>query len=321
MNYHKNGLKQLLEMILDGKVSRLVITHKDRLLRFGAELVFAICEAKQVEVVILNRGEDTSFEEDLAKDVLEIITVFSARLYGSRSHKNQKIIDGVMTTRRTGGLRRTIMSRKLEAAKAKVGLKPGQRIPKGVRIPLSNNALKAKTKLSKLHATIANIRKDALHKLTTDLVRRFALIGIKDLNVKGMMQNRKLSRSIADMSFFEFRRQLQYKADLYGSVVVAIDRWHPSSKTCSDCGYKLEKLPLKIREWVCPECGCVHDRDVNAAVNIEKYARMAAIGPAGSSPVAVCGETGSGLCLGTGETDLCEAEIQHQVGLDTFGYA
>lgn len=95
MNYHKKGLKQLLSRILDGDVSRIVITHKDRLLRFGAELVFAICEAKQVEVVILNRGEDTSFEEDLAKDVLEIITVFSARLYGSRSHKNQKIIDGI----------------------------------------------------------------------------------------------------------------------------------------------------------------------------------------------------------------------------------
>lgn len=95
MNYHKKGLKQLLNRILDGDVSRLVVTHKDRLLRFGAELVFAICEAKQVEVVILNRGEDTSFEEDLAKDVLEIITVFSARLYGSRSHKNQKIIDGI----------------------------------------------------------------------------------------------------------------------------------------------------------------------------------------------------------------------------------
>ena len=95
MNYHKKGLKQLLNRILDGDVSRLVITHKDRLLRFGAELVFAICEAKQVEVVILNRGEDTSFEEDLAKDVLEIITVFSARLYGSRSRKNAKLIQDI----------------------------------------------------------------------------------------------------------------------------------------------------------------------------------------------------------------------------------
>ena len=95
MNYRKKGLKRLLEAVIDGGVGRLVITHKDRLLRFGAELVFAICEARQVEIVILNQGEDTSFEEDLAKDVLEIITVFSARLYGSRSRKNQKLLDGV----------------------------------------------------------------------------------------------------------------------------------------------------------------------------------------------------------------------------------
>jgi putative resolvase len=103
MNYHKKGLKHLLDEIMDGNVSRLVITHKDRLLRFGAELVFAICEAKNVEVVILNCGEDTSFEEDLAKDVLEIITVFSARLYGSRSHKNRKIIDGMKQLVETTG--------------------------------------------------------------------------------------------------------------------------------------------------------------------------------------------------------------------------
>ena len=95
MNYHKKGLKRLLDAVVEGRIGRLVITHKDRLLRFGAELVFAICEAKNVEVVILNQGEDTTFEEDLAKDVLEIITVFSARLYGSRSRKNQKLLDGV----------------------------------------------------------------------------------------------------------------------------------------------------------------------------------------------------------------------------------
>lgn len=95
MNYYKKGLNRLLDGILSGDIGRLVITHKDRLLRFGAELVFSLCEAKQVEVVILNQGEDTSFEEDLAKDVLEIITVFSARLYGSRSRKNQKLLDGV----------------------------------------------------------------------------------------------------------------------------------------------------------------------------------------------------------------------------------
>jgi putative resolvase len=95
VNYHKKGLKRLVSEMLDGHVGRLVITHKDRLLRFGAELVFAVCEAKNVEVVILNQGEDTVFEEDLAKDVQEIITVFGARLYGSRSRRHQKLLDRV----------------------------------------------------------------------------------------------------------------------------------------------------------------------------------------------------------------------------------
>jgi putative resolvase len=95
VNYHKKGLKRLVSDMLDGHVGRLVITHKDRLLRFGAELVFAICEAKNVEVVILNQGEDPVFEEDLAKDMQEIITVFGARLYGSRSRRQQKLFDRV----------------------------------------------------------------------------------------------------------------------------------------------------------------------------------------------------------------------------------
>ena len=96
MNYYKKGLTRLLNMILDGQVGRLVITHKDRLLRFGAELVFAICEAKDVEVLIINKGdENPKFEEELAKDVLEIITVFSARLYGARSKKNKKLLEGM----------------------------------------------------------------------------------------------------------------------------------------------------------------------------------------------------------------------------------
>lgn len=95
MNYYKKGLKRLLNEIMGGNVGRLVITHKDRLLRFGTELVFSLCEAKQVEVVIVNTGEDTTFEEDLATDVLEIITVFSTRLYGSRSRKNKKLLDGI----------------------------------------------------------------------------------------------------------------------------------------------------------------------------------------------------------------------------------
>ena len=95
MNYHKKGLKQLLDGILENQIGRLVLTHKDRLLRLGAELVFALCEARNVEVIIINQGEDLSFEEELAQDVLEIITVFSARLYGSRSKKNKKLLEAV----------------------------------------------------------------------------------------------------------------------------------------------------------------------------------------------------------------------------------
>ena len=93
MNYHKRGLQNLLERIVAGDVDRLVLTHKDRLLRLGAELVFAICEIKDIEVIIINQGEEPTFEEELAQDVLEIITVFSARLYGSRSHKNKKMLE------------------------------------------------------------------------------------------------------------------------------------------------------------------------------------------------------------------------------------
>lgn len=95
MNYRKKGLTRLLDDIIEDRVGRLVLTHKDRLLRFGAELVFAVCEAKNVEVVIINQGENRSFEQELAEDVLEIVTVFSARLYGARSHKNKRLIDGV----------------------------------------------------------------------------------------------------------------------------------------------------------------------------------------------------------------------------------
>jgi predicted site-specific integrase-resolvase len=96
MNYGKKGLKKLLDKILNKQIERLVLTHKDRLLRFGAELVFSLCESQNIEIVIIHQGDQPSFEEELAQDVLEIITVFSARLYGSRSHKNKKLMEALM---------------------------------------------------------------------------------------------------------------------------------------------------------------------------------------------------------------------------------
>ena len=151
----------------------------------------------------------------------------------------------------------------------------------------SANRRKAKARLAKLHARIANIRLDALHKLTTDLTRRFHTIGIEDLNVRGMVRNRHLARSIADMGFFEFRRQLEYKAAMRGGQVVIADRWFPSSKICSCCGHKQEELPLSVRRWSCSICGVEHDRDLNAAINLKNYAA--------SSTVSACGGEGAGL--------------------------
>jgi putative transposase len=149
----------------------------------------------------------------------------------------------------------------------------------------SANRRKAKAKIARLHARISNIRKDGLHKLTTELVNRFAVIGIEDLNVKGMMANGKLSRAVADMGFHEFRRQLGYKAAMAGTRIVVADRWSPSSKTCSDCGHVVPTLPLSVRDWVCPACGSVHDRDRNAAINLMNIAA--------SSAVTACGAVSS----------------------------
>lgn len=135
----------------------------------------------------------------------------------------------------------------------------------------SRNHKKCKSKLTRCHARIKHIRSDWLHKTTTRIVRRFSLVGIESLNVAGMMKNRRLSRSISDVGFYEFRRQLEYKAELYGSKIVAASVWFPSTKTCSVCGDVIDKLPLSIREWTC-RCGSHHDRDVNAAVNLRDNA-------------------------------------------------
>jgi putative transposase len=178
------------------------------------------------------------------------------------------------------------LSRKHRAAKVRAGLAPKQPIPEGVQLEVSENARKTRKKLARLHARIGDIRRDALHRLTTDLTRRFAVIGIEDLNIKGMMKNRRLARSIADMSFSEFRRQLEYKAAMRGGVVVVVDRWFASSKTCSTCGHTLDHLPLSVREWICPACGACHDRDLNAALNLKNKAV--------SSTVSACGASSDG---------------------------
>lgn len=132
----------------------------------------------------------------------------------------------------------------------------------------SKNRDKAKVKLARLHARIADRRRDTMHKLSTRLVRENQVIAVEDLNIAGMVKNRKLSRVISDAGWRMLLTMLAYKCAWYGRDLVRVDRFFPSSKTCHACGVVVESLPLSVREWMCSACGVVHDRDVNAARNI-----------------------------------------------------
>ncbi len=132
----------------------------------------------------------------------------------------------------------------------------------------SNNRAKARVKVARAHAKVTDARRDFLHKTSTTLVRRYDMIAVEDLNVSGMVRNRRLAKSISRTGWAEFRSVLDYKSARYGRRLVVMDRWYPSSKTCSACGHLLAVLRLDTRHWTCPGCGALHDRDVNAAKDI-----------------------------------------------------
>ncbi len=132
----------------------------------------------------------------------------------------------------------------------------------------SNNRHKARLKVAKLHAKIADCRKDFLHKLSSKLVSENQAIFTETLAVKNMMANHKLAKAIADCGWGEFLRQLEYKCKWHKRTLVGIDRWYPSTKRCNPCGYILDKLPLDVREWTCPKCSNLNLRDYNSSLNI-----------------------------------------------------
>ena len=153
----------------------------------------------------------------------------------------------------------------------------------------SRNYQKQKVKVAKVYEKITNIRKDFLHKLSFNLIKNHDVIAIEDLNVKGMVKNRKLSKAISDSSWSTFTTMLNYKAEWYGKALIKVDRWYPSSKTCSGCGHLLTKaeLPLQVRSWNCPSCLQSNDRDINASINIlNEGLKLATIKTVGTTGLA-----------------------------------
>lgn len=154
-------------------------------------------------------------------------------------------------------------------SKAKIKLAQLQR-KASRQVKGSTNQCKTYDNIRRLHARISSIRRDFVHKLTTYLAQKFKVVKIEDLNVKGMMANHKLAGAIADLGFYEFKRQLMYKCQMYGADLVLVDQWFPSSGTCSSCGH-VQPMPLSERTYICPKCGIVKDRDLNASLNILKW--------------------------------------------------
>jgi len=176
------------------------------------------------------------------------------------------------------------------------------------------NRKKTCKKLAKQHARVANIRKDAAHKLTTSLCKNHALVGIEDLHVKGMLANHKLAQAVSDSNFGEIRQQLEYKSSWHSVHLVVVDRWFPSSKMCSACGWIDEDQDLSDRTFICHECGLVLDRDLNAAINILNEA----LRTTGSfSESYAYGQGSSGNVDGCCETALVEVGTNHLCSMST----
>ena len=160
------------------------------------------------------------------------------------------------------------MEKKLKREQRKLSRRGLLAKKKGINLFEAKNYQKQKRKVARLHEKVMNQRTDFLNKLSTEIINNHDIICIEDLNIKGLLRNHKLAKSISDVSWSSFVTKLQYKADWYGREIIKVDKWFPSSQICSNCGHKDGKKSLDIREWTCPICHTQHDRDINASINI-----------------------------------------------------
>ncbi len=225
----------------------------------------AIRFAGKIKSITISRQADRwfiSFNVDVEGDTLHV-----------KKPENQGDVEGLDI-----GLRSLAVLSNGQSFKSPKSLSKAQKKMRRLQRSLSrrqkgSNRRKAmRIRIAKLHRRIANIRKDYTHKMTTRIAETVSIVCVETLNVKGMMKNRSLARALADAALFEIKRQLRYKLPMRGGILVEADQWFPSSKLCHACGWKHEGLKLKEREWTCHECGVVHDRDLNAALNLKAYA-------------------------------------------------
>jgi putative transposase len=235
------GYVRMTEQLrFDGKIVGATVSRK-------ADRWFVSIQVEIIDPIPIHNSESQAVGVDMG--VSDLITLSDGtKVAGAKPHK-------ALLSR---------LRRLNKSLSRKQGAKRGEK--------KSGNFIKAQKKLSRLHARIANIRNDETHKLTTSLTQQYGVVGIEDLNVSGMAKNHSLARAVLDMSFFEFRRQIEYKAKMTGCVVVVADRFYPSSKLCSNCGEKNDRLQLSDRQWTCSFCDSRHDRDINAAINLKNNA-------------------------------------------------
>ena len=236
----------MIRRISQNQVEKVVVLYKDRLLRFGFELIEYIASLYNCEIEIIDNTEKSE-QQELVEDLVQMITVFSCKLQGKRANKAKKLIRELIQEKVDG-----------KSHKSNVNTK-------------TNNVIKKEKLLLKRNHRLTNIRKNYLNQTTSEIVsRKPRFICIEDLNVSGMMKNRHLSKAVQNQGFFEFRKQLEYKCRDKGIQLIVADRFYPSSKLCSCCGNIKKDLKLSDRIYKC-DCGNVIDRDFQASINLKAY--------------------------------------------------